>query len=338
MNPSINQTLKLCEKILKKDQKFIISADLDGILSALVLQKYLNWQIVGFCDSKNTVWILPKEKKNFKEIVFIDIFIRNPEIKCIDQHIVCLDHNQSAEMYNSQTKLNPNIQNIRYAKKKHGKGEDDREFKWKYPLGTVHYIMACIEALKIDIKIENKQSQFNNIKVFDLLLRADDAAFSTSRKYRKNCEIWWNWLKELGGNFTTTLADYCLNFKEDEAKNIQDVLKDEFKDLKCKPRTKDANFSNQLVENKGEIKYETLKLIEKISSSLDFPKLKLESYYEPLVGKYETAETYNEDKIEKVFNRKDLFSYAFTFFYGHMSMRGFSYTLFPPDGIPPLDN
>ena len=40
MNPSINQTLKLCEKILKKDQKFIISADLDGILSHL-LQKYL---------------------------------------------------------------------------------------------------------------------------------------------------------------------------------------------------------------------------------------------------------------------------------------------------------
>ena len=116
MNPSINQTLKLCEKILKKDQKFIISADLDGILSALVLQKYLNWQIVGFVTVKTLSGFYQK-KKNFKEIVFIDIFIRNPEIKCIDQHIVCLDHNQSAEMYNSQTKLNPNIQNIRYAKK-----------------------------------------------------------------------------------------------------------------------------------------------------------------------------------------------------------------------------
>ena len=118
MDSSINQTLELCKKILKENQKFIISADLDGILSALVLQKYLNWQIVGFCDSKNTVWILPKEKKNFKEIVFIDIFIRNPEIRCIDQHIVCKDHNHSGEMYSSQTKLNPNIQNKRYAKRK----------------------------------------------------------------------------------------------------------------------------------------------------------------------------------------------------------------------------
>ena len=42
MDSSINQTLELCKKILKENQKFIISADLDGILSALVLQKYLN--------------------------------------------------------------------------------------------------------------------------------------------------------------------------------------------------------------------------------------------------------------------------------------------------------
>ena len=67
---------------------------------------------------------------------------------------------------------------------------------------------------------------------------------AASGKYKKNCKIWWQWLKEVGNDFTKEIANYCLEINNKKALDIRVKLQEEFKKLNCKPRSKDGNFSN----------------------------------------------------------------------------------------------
>jgi hypothetical protein len=58
-----------------------------------------------------------------------------------------------------------------------------------------------------------------------------------------------------------------------------------------------------------------------------------------LTGNFETAPSYpkNHANVKAILERKDLFSYAFTYINGRLAEKGFSYTTWPPNGIPSMD-
>ena len=162
--------------LLKPGQKCIINTDLDGILTGILLQNILDWEIVGLCDSKDHIWIEPNYLEKIKDVIFLDIYVANPNLKCIDQHIVAQNLNHAKKIQSNKNKQNPNLDRIRYAS---SQMSDSNSYAWKYPFGTFHYILACLESLdyKVNLSVNNT---FHSINTLDLILRADDAARSTA--------------------------------------------------------------------------------------------------------------------------------------------------------------
>ncbi|AOW20650.1 hypothetical protein [Urechidicola croceus] len=320
---SIIDTINQSKKLLQPNQKCIINTDIDGLLSALVLQHFLNWKIVGFCDSKDTIWIDPNERNTNNEIVFVDIFVGNPNYKCIDQHIVAKNKNHVKKLTQNSNKQNPNFNRTRYAS---SNKKDPNAYAWKYPFGTVHYLIACLEGLGYKISIEN--TKFENYNTFDLILRADDTARSTADKYRDNALDWWKWLIELGDNQTSQLAEYCIKLDSNYANKSHSKLENIFK-LKHECSSSDGNFSKQLKRSKGKITPKLTQYFEDVSSSIQLPTLKINDEYKTLKGTFLTESTKNTKKIDTILNNDNLFSYAYTYCMGPLSKKGFSYTMGP---------
>lgn len=91
---SIYRTIEQSKTLLKPNKNCIINTDIDGILCGILLQNILNWEIVGFCDSKDSIWINLNLEKEFENIVFVDIYLAKTSFKCIDQHMVAYDLDQ----------------------------------------------------------------------------------------------------------------------------------------------------------------------------------------------------------------------------------------------------
>jgi len=330
MRKSTIDTVKRSKELLIEGQKCVINTDLDGILSALILQELLGWKIVGFCDSKDSIWLIPNEIQNIENLIFLDIFVANPQLKCIDQHIVAKDAGHSALLAKNPNKQNPNLQRIRYAS---SNAKDRSAYAWKYPFGTVHYIIACLEALGHKISINKDNSIINGVNTFDLILRADDAARSTARNYRENALDWWKWLKELGGSGTEEIADYCSEINFPYAQECYDSLTNVFRrEYGC--HTNDGNFSKRLKQNNCIIDENINKYIKDVAESLNIPRLNLNNQYTVYNGEFLLEATYNTEAVNSILERNDLFSYAYTYCMGRLAAKGFSYTLCPPSGIP----
>ena len=63
------------KSIFVKNQKCIVNSDLDGLLSGMLLQEFLNWEIVGFssCAGKpdDEIW-LKDDNIKINECVFVE--------------------------------------------------------------------------------------------------------------------------------------------------------------------------------------------------------------------------------------------------------------------------
>ena len=73
--------------IFTKNKKCIVNTDLDGILSGMLLQYFLNWEVVGFssCCGKPTDELWLKDKNiNLKECIFIDLPVCKNDYYVID--------------------------------------------------------------------------------------------------------------------------------------------------------------------------------------------------------------------------------------------------------------
>jgi len=330
MDLSIIETIERSKILLQENKRCIINTDIDGILSAIVLQNTLNWKIAGFCDSKDTVWIKPGEMKNLENFIFLDIFVANPRLKCIDQHIIAKDASHAAHLATNQNKQNPNLQRVRYASPN---ASDKSAYAWKYPFGTVHYIIACLEALGHDISVNRDDSIINGVNTFDLILRADDAARTTARNYRENALDWWKWLKELGGSQTEEIAEYCSALDYSYTQECYDTLTRVFRrEYGC--HTNDGNFSRRLKQNNCTIDENISRYIKDVAESLNATSLNLNNKYSAYHGEFLLEATYNTEAVNSILERNDLFSYAYTYCMGRLAAKGFSYTLWPPNGIP----
>ena len=209
-----------------RNNKIIINTDLDGIFSALILHHYLNCEVAGFCNSAEKVWIDRSKINSIYEGVYIDMFVPRADVVCIDQHIIAVDEEHYRSIRSLGTKYNPNLDRPRFH-------TPSTSYYLKYPFGTVHYIIACLERNGIDIDLQLDHLIQPNLLFKDMLLRADDTMQTTVESpYKKNACEWWDWLKDYSNHGTTVskLYEYLYSLtNEDVAKKKSDttcLLKD----------------------------------------------------------------------------------------------------------------
>ena len=175
-------------EIFSKNKNIVINSDIDGILSGIILNKYYGCEIVGFSNSKEAVWLKPGI--GVYDPVYIDLYVVNPDVICIEQHIIATDANHLQQLKNLGTKLNPNLDR--------GKVFTD-DYYHKYPFGTVHYLITLMEEEGIKVDLPNLDEVITapngtSITIGQLILRADDALYSSLGPYADNAQDWWNWL------------------------------------------------------------------------------------------------------------------------------------------------
>ena len=207
-----------------KNKPILINSDLDGIMSGLLLQKHLNCKVVGFTNSAETIW-MQEDFTDFKDVCFVDMFVANPEITCIDQHIVSVNEKHHNVLKGNQNKINPNLINPRFHL-------PNSSYKLKYPFGTVHFIIALLEKEGIEIDTILTETNPHKLSCIDFILRADDTMKTTvDSKYMDNAKEWWNWLTALSnnGNATQNFINYLENITPKKAKELKrrvgDILK-----------------------------------------------------------------------------------------------------------------
>ena len=110
----------------------IIGNDLDSLLSATLLKTKFGWNIVGIYDYSN-LWCSKgiedfKRKILERKFVAIDLDIYHPSVPSIGHHILEFDYSDILPYH--CLSLNPNF--IR--------GINLKNFRRKYPLGTVHFL------------------------------------------------------------------------------------------------------------------------------------------------------------------------------------------------------
>ncbi len=181
-----------------RNKPIVINTDLDGITSGLLLKKYLNCTIVGFTNSAENVWLKEHIDEDLSELCFIDIFIAHPDILTLDQHIVSVNEKHHNKLKQNTNKLNPNILNPRFHL-------PTSSYTTKYPFGTVHFIIALLEKMGIEIDPIITEVNPHKLCCIDFILRADDTMKTTvDSNYMDNATNWWKWLNELSNNGRTT--------------------------------------------------------------------------------------------------------------------------------------
>lgn len=257
-------------------KNIVINSDIDGFLSGMLLQNYYECKVVGFTNSKDAIWLSP-DVKSIYDPVYIDIFVNNRETYCIDQHIVAYDVVHLDHILSYGTKLNPNLnmQKRTYLE----------SFTDKYPFGTVHYLIALMKA-------DAKEPKFNDItKMHEIngldgnkykicpgqvILRADDAFYTSLIKYKPNSRYWWNELKKYNSETINRLCNYLYSYGADKKRidATQAYVENFFiKALKC--TGKDGAF-NRISDDGKTLKDEVLNYNTQISKivglDLNLPK------------------------------------------------------------------
>ena len=180
----------MLKEIFTKNKDIIVNTDIDGFLCGLFLQKYFNCRIVGFSNSKKEIWIIP-EIASIYDPVYIDLFVVNPDVVCIEQHIIAKNDTHLSNIKALGTKINPNLDRNRTF---------EGDYYHKYPFGTIHYLLALMEKEGIKVTLPNLQKRVtyphsgNNTTLGHIIMRADDALHSTLSAYRDNALDWWKFL------------------------------------------------------------------------------------------------------------------------------------------------
>ena len=292
-----------------RNRPLIINADLDGIISGLLLSKYLNCSIVGFSNSNKEIWLRQDFNKELKSICFVDLFVVNPDIVSVDQHIIAGNETHFKELSKNPNKINPNLLNPRFHK-------PSKSYRLKYPFGTVHFIIALLERNGIDLSEIKLQKELQGIKFIDLLLRADDCMkTSIYSSYTSNAEEWWAWLYSYSKKGKTIAAckGYLDNFSKKEAEQIKRKLSRFMKNAPYNCDSSDGGI-DQLTTN-GFIKENVFQLVELLCNLTEEPVFKLGGLYKKFTGIAERT-TLSDTQLTELtlkgtIDKKRVFSYAF---------------------------
>lgn len=167
-------------------QGMVIGNDLDSVISACFLKSRFGWDVAAVYDYK-TLWYSADEE-NFINKFFeghyaaIDLDIYHPSIFSLGHHI--LEQNSADVLTGHARSLNPNL--IR--------GMNVSNFKRKYPLGTIHFLVWLFGESDL-----SRQAKF-------MMWLADSAFINAqSHRFSKNAV---EWVKDY------FKSDYLLNMTE----------------------------------------------------------------------------------------------------------------------------
>lgn len=331
------------KELFNKNPNIIINTDIDGILSGVLLVKYLGCKIVGFTNSKDSVWLADGYDDLYKH-VYIDMFVTDAQALCLDQHIVAINDEHQKKIIQSGTKFSPQIDGNRIF--------TDWGFKYKYPFGTVQYLIAVLESEGITVSLPSLNTPIPNssITMGDLIHRADDAMKSSLFAYEENATAWWKWLKEKSGNASSivSLIEYLDSIRDTvepdvnkrNSKESKERLKQHVEDIKTATkeffsnnfscRTGDGGFK-RIVNEDGILLENVKNYITSIASLLNCNTLQIPSKYFVHSGTYcrtRWLDIFKEDFLKNytICGHK-VFSYAFIYGPGNDSTTNFSFTI-----------
>ena len=304
---------------LRNNNKIIVNTDIDGIFSALILHHYLNCEIVGFCNSTETVWFDASKINSIYDGVYIDMFVPRKSVICIDQHIVAVDEEHCRAISALGTKFNPNLDNPRFH-------TPSASYYLKYPFATVHYIIANLEknGIVLDLQLDNAVRQHLYFK--DLLLRADDTMQTTIIRYKENAEQWWNWLKGFSndGETIVKLCNYLYSLDSADVIAKRKVTTNLLKTYNCD--TDDGGFKANICDATGFLHNKVKNYIRFLAEISGLNLFDLDMKLDTKIGSAKRTQLNAQQKERlKTQNSEKLFSYAFV--KSSAKSESFSYTL-----------
>ena len=110
-----------------KKQKFIISADYNGLICASFLRHYFGWILEGYYDF-NSMWISKQASAMKNDLIWVDINVLPKKGRAIGGHIISL---KKEKPIGFKTSCNPNI----LAKL------DGSNFNEKFPFSTLVFLL-----------------------------------------------------------------------------------------------------------------------------------------------------------------------------------------------------
>lgn len=302
----------MLRELFERNNKIVINTDIDGFLSGMILQEYFGCEIVGFSNSKSKVWL----KEGFDELyapIYIDLYVNNPETVCIEQHILAYDMNHLNEINRANrmgayiTKLNPNLERSRNTYR--------NDYAHKYPFGTVHYLISlmeregiCVHLPALDVHQPIDFGAFvgrYDICPGQILLRADDALYTTIVKYPDNARDWWDWLNPYSDyQSINQMCEYLNELDEETATRLKQVTGNFFRSgLGCDGI--DGSFDSIVLPD-GSIKRAVLDYIQCISNIMDM-NLTIPLNFVTHQGIWQKNWL---RRVEDITMRQDVFSYA----------------------------
>lgn len=301
------------QSIFNQNPNIIINTDIDGILSGIILQKYCNCRIAGFSNSKETVWLANPDESVYSP-VYIDMFVPKPNVVCIEQHIISVNKEHHDKFVNYGTKINPNLERGRVFESRH-------DYTYKYPFGTVHYILALLEAEGIKISLPNLEKTADldlSIRLGDLVLRADDAMKTTlNSNYMANAKDWWGWLYERSCKASSikSMIDYLNTIPYTNVDSIKMNTKHYFTNhFNC--RTSDGGFAQITLNGTNQLLQNIINYIDEIANLMEITFNYPKKLY-PKNGKYNLlywSNQWSDDFIKNnTIQGKDVFSYGFIY-------------------------
>lgn len=167
------ELLKKYPWVVKREQNCILSPDSDGLLCGLLMSHCLGWRIRGFYDGKI---LAIEEGVDPQECIFLDMEIFRPNIRSVGQHMVMYD----------KADLPPNWSNFDNCIAANNLRNYDfkNDFKLKYPLGTIHVLLAILGRSKTIPIQKNAVSP----------LLYTDGTFKNQFNYPENCLSWLDFL------------------------------------------------------------------------------------------------------------------------------------------------
>ena len=175
--------------------KMIISPDLDGILSGALLTWLLDWEIVGFYDTKK-IWVL-SEYRDFLSgrYIFIDHDIYWRNIRSVGHHMLQFSQTIPIPGHTDPDaqSVNPNL--IRDL-------NCEEHFDRKYPFATIHFLLCCYNAWG-DLEGYRIPRGF-----LPLLLHAD-SSLKNAAVYQNNAIDWLDWLGSKQVNRESAIYPLC---------------------------------------------------------------------------------------------------------------------------------
>tara|TARA_B100001750_G_scaffold204750_1_gene181342 strand:+ start:1181 stop:2110 length:930 start_codon:yes stop_codon:yes gene_type:complete len=157
--------------INQSKQRFIVSADYDGLICASLLNHYKKWNLVGYYNLES-IWISDEAKKYKDDIIWVDLNILPHQGRAVGGHIISIK-DESPKGFD--TSCNPNIL----------AGLNSSMFKKKFPLSTLLFLLWLYN-IQISKTILSK-----------MLVLHSDSSWLKAQNYNENFNLW-----------TTALCDY----------------------------------------------------------------------------------------------------------------------------------